>query len=156
LLSVFLLCQAYASLYGAVGDEDAERMIMDDFERIIKEKGYPEDLVPVPTAPEYGFKDKWSINIAEPPAMGGEEIEVMVRPKQKFRVLAAAWLKMNNLPEENLGDYEFVVPEMPKTWRSGPIDLEDEIGDTGILDGTGFTVVITNPDVEMALQSAEA
>jgi NAD(P)H-hydrate epimerase len=150
------MLKAYAALYAANGDDDAEQMILDDFARIIKTKGYPEDLVPVPTAPEYGFKEKWTISIMEPPAMGGEAIEVMVRPKQKFRVLANAWLKMKDLTEENLGDYEFVVPEMPKTWRSGKIDLEDEIGDTGILDGNGFSVVITNPDVEMALMSAEA
>lgn len=45
---------------------------------------------------------------------------------------------------------------MPKTWRSGAIDIDDEIGDTGLLDGNGFQVVITNPDVEMAAQSAQA
>ncbi len=43
----------------------------------------------------------------------------MVRPKQQFKVLAKAWLKMNNIAEEKLGDYDFVVPELPKTWRSG-------------------------------------
>ena len=150
------MMQAYAKLYAANGDEDSQKMILDDVQRIIKTNGYPEDLVPVPEEPEYGFKDKWTIKIMEPAAMGGEEIEVMVRPKQKFRVLANAWLKMNDLSEDKLSDYEFVVPDMPKTWRSGAIDLEDEIGETGILDGNGFTVVITNPDVDMASRSAEA
>jgi hypothetical protein len=49
----------------------------------------------------------------------GQAVEVMVRPKQQFKVLAKAWLKMNNIAEEKLGDYDFVVPELPKTWRSG-------------------------------------
>jgi hypothetical protein len=38
----------------------------------------------------------------------------------------------------------------------GVIDINDEIGDTGLLDGNGFNVVITNPDAEMAAQSAQA
>lgn len=150
------MLKAYAQLYAVGGDETSQRIIMEDMDRIIKEKGYPEDLVPVPQPPDYGFKDRWTVKIMEPPAMGGEEVEVAVRPKQKFRVLANAWLKMNSIDEEKLGDYEFVVPAMPKTWRSGAIDIDDEIGDTGLLDGNGFQVVITNPDVEMAAQSAQA
>ena len=31
-----------------------------------------QDLVPVPQPPEYGFKDKWTVRIVEPPAMGGQ------------------------------------------------------------------------------------
>jgi len=150
------MMKAYANLYGVCDDLTSKKIILEDFARMIKAKGYPEDLVPVPQAPDYGFKDKWSIKITEPPAMGGQEIEVVVRPKQSFKVLANAWLKMNNIPEDNVGDYEFLVPTMPKTWRSGVIDINDEIGDTGLLDGNGFTVVITNPDIEMSLQSAQA
>jgi len=150
------MMKAYANLYGACDDVTSQTIILDDLQRIIKDKGYPEDLVPVPQPPDYGFKDKWSVKIMEPPAMGGQEIEVVVRPKQSFKVLANAWLRMNSIPEDNLGDYEFFVPDMPKTWRSGAIDIDDEIGDTGLLDGNAFKVVITNPDVEMSLQSAEA
>ena len=150
------MIKAYAALYGAKGDTAAEELILEDMARVIAAKGYPEDLVPVPEPPEYSYKDKWNIKIAEPEAMGGQEIEVAVRPKQQFRLLANAWLKMNALDEDKLADYEFVVPEQPKTWRSGPIDINDEIGDTGILDGTGFQVIITNPDADMAARSAEA
>lgn len=150
------MLKAYAALYAAGGDETSQEVILDDMERIIKAKGFPADLVPVPQPPEYSFKDKWTVKIIEPDAMGGEEIEVAVRPKQQFNVLAKAWLKMNGIDEDKLGDYEFVVPEEPKTWRTGTIDLEDEIGDTGLLDGNAFQVVITNPDAELSARSAEA
>jgi len=150
------MLKAYAQLYAAGGDDTSEEIILDDLARVIKAKGFPEDLMPVPQPPEYSFKDKWTVKIIEPEAMGGEQIEVAVRPKQQFSVLAKAWLKMNNIAEERLGDYEFVVPEEPKTWRSGTIDLEDEIGDTGLLDGNGFRVVISNPSADLEARSAEA
>lgn len=140
------MLKAYAALYAAGGDETSQEVILDDMERIIKAKGFPADLVPVPQVsswcmlvsrgeavsaeregvydmgvrmraicdilcplrapapsiptclpqpPEYSFKDKWIVKIIEPEAMGGEEIEVAVRPKQQFNVLAKAWLKMS-------------------------------------------------------------
>jgi len=140
------MLKAYAALYAAGGDETSQEVILDDMERIIKAKGFPADLVPVPQVrswcrpvsggeavsaeregvcgmgvcmraicdilcplrapppsippylpqpPEYSFKDKWTVKIIEPDAMGGEEIEVAVRPKQQFNVLAKAWLKMS-------------------------------------------------------------
>lgn len=44
----------------------------------------------------------------------------------------------------------------PTAATRGTIDLEDEIGDTGLLDGNAFQVVITNPDAELSARSAEA
>ena len=70
-----------------------------------------------------------------------DDIDVVVRPKQQFKLLAKAWLKMSGLSEDQLDEFDFVVPPEPKTWRSGPIDIRDEIGDTGLYDGTGFQIV---------------
>jgi hypothetical protein len=36
-----------------------------------------QDLVPVPQPPEYGFKDKWTVRIVEPPAMGGQVLSLL-------------------------------------------------------------------------------
>ena len=135
------MMKAYASLYAAKGDDTAEQLILEDVDRIIAARGFPADLIPLPEPPEYSYKDKWSIKISQPDDMGTDDIDVVVRPKQQFKLLAKAWLKMSGLSEDQLDEFDFVVPPEPKTWRSGPIDIRDEIGDTGLYDGTGFQIV---------------
>mmetsp|Transcript_42775 Transcript_42775/g.83679 ORF Transcript_42775/g.83679 Transcript_42775/m.83679 type:complete len:175 (-) Transcript_42775:23-547(-) len=86
-----------------------------------------------PPKPEYTAEDKWSVTVQE--VGDGEPMEVTVRPTQKASLLLKAWCGDNGADP---ADCELVV--RGNTWKTGTVDLSQEIGETGIVDG--FTVLV--------------
>jgi len=134
------ILRGIAALYGANGEGEMEKMVLEEVERVREEKGFPEDLIPPPQRPAYTFADKWSVGLQGPSDMG-EEFEVVVRPNQKTKLLMKAWFAQNDVDPADEGKFEFYVPEQPKTWQSGVVsDPDTEIGATGLLDGNALMV----------------
>mmetsp|Transcript_33420 Transcript_33420/g.79681 ORF Transcript_33420/g.79681 Transcript_33420/m.79681 type:complete len:637 (-) Transcript_33420:438-2348(-) len=143
-----------AALYGVNGEEDMERMVLEEVERVRVARGFPEDLDPIPVRPGYTFADKWTVNIAGPADME-EGFEVVVRPNQKISLLMKAWFGQNDVEPADEEQYEFYVPDMPKTWKSGVVlDKEAEIGATGVLDGNTLMVRRKEAAAEVETETA--
>lgn len=51
------------------------------------------------------------------------------------------WLSAMDLAPEEAPSFQFVVPSEPKTWKDGTVDLDRELGATGLLDEGKLVVV---------------
>jgi len=135
------LLRGFALLYEKAGDPDSKRLILEQVDRVIAEKALPADLELPPARPVYTYADKWQVTLVEPSDMGEEEVDVVIRPKQKAQLLAKAWATGNGMEEEQVDNFDFIVPEKPKSWKTGKINLDDEIGLTGLMDGRKLLIV---------------
>eukprot|EP00286_Rhodomonas_abbreviata_P023191 CAMPEP_0181299862 /NCGR_PEP_ID=MMETSP1101-20121128/6578_1 /TAXON_ID=46948 /ORGANISM="Rhodomonas abbreviata, Strain Caron Lab Isolate" /LENGTH=622 /DNA_ID=CAMNT_0023405051 /DNA_START=18 /DNA_END=1883 /DNA_ORIENTATION=+ len=133
------ILRALAALYGKGGQPAMETTILEEVERVIKERGLPEDLIPPPPRPSYSMADKWTLNLQGPEDLA-PIFEVVVRPSQKAALLMKAYLGQNDMPAEAASTLELYVGEEPKSWRTGLVDLEAEIGASGLLDGRTLMV----------------
>jgi hypothetical protein len=54
-------------------------------------------------------------------------------PREPGRVLLSLCLGVAGVAEGELGKYGLEVPKSKSSWRWGPVNLEDRVGDTGLV-----------------------